>query len=281
MARTEYIMKPRGAKTPQDNTQVNFAVALDLSNEAKGLNEFDKMIGLPVPGIKPHGKPVFYKKIGQYTVWLVDDFAIRNTSVKHEEFSNWAIHVDFPDVVPKGQIWISKSEKETERKFYIDNALTRLKALADGASKGGSYDRSLRAEEKLRKQDDKITKRPGYLSEHAPKEPEPTKVPKDIYVRKLGVYKGYNVWIVNSEKVQDTYKTDWVDGGNDSVYHFIPANELWLSDALDKEELKFVVWHEWVESWLMRHKGWTYDRAHRRASATEYELRKDLGYGRA
>ena len=68
MSRVEYIVRPRGARTPQDNTQVNFAQHLDLSQEAKGLSAFDKMIGLPVQGNKPDGKPVFYKKIGQYTV---------------------------------------------------------------------------------------------------------------------------------------------------------------------------------------------------------------------
>lgn len=280
--RIEYLEVRRSARqpiAPKPNAgPIDFTRQMDVTAEARDLDKFDEMLGLPVRAKEPSTKPLFLCSYGKYTVWLVDDFAIRNTSLKNEEFSNFAIHADFPSVVPKDQIWISKNETEKDRKFYIANALKRLKELELGASTGASYDASLRVEQSLRRADDGITKRPGYLSEHAPTKPEIVPVPKGVYKRKLGTYKGYDVWIVNSEIVQDTYKTDWVDGGNNSVYHFIPPNELWLSDALDKEELKFVVWHEYVESWLMRNKGWTYDRAHRRASATEFELRKDLGY---
>jgi hypothetical protein len=221
----------------------------------------------------------FYKKFGAVSVYIVDDFLIRNTSLAHEEFSNYALHEDFPDMVPKGQVWISKNESARERKFDIDSALDLLKLFGKGEKYGPAYDKMLRDEKAEREKRDKIKKHPGYLSEHALKEPwkKKTHVSRKVYKKKLGKYQGYNVWIVKQEMVQDLYKTDFVDGGNPSVYHWIPQNELWLSDALDKNERYFVLWHEYIERTLMKEKGWTYDRAHERASKTEYNLRKKAG----
>lgn len=278
--RVQYLERPRTASvTPSAQQQVDFSTGLDLENEATQLVAFDREIGLKTDTVpNPAGvHKVFLRQQGPYKVYLVDDFRIRNISKALEEFSNFAIHADFPRLVPQNEIWISQNETPREREFYIASATRRLNLIAKGMNSGKSYDVALNLEKRMREQDDKIFKQPGYLSEHAEKNPQTPIVPANIYVRKLGEYKGYQVWIVDQEKVQDTYKTDWVDGGNNSVYHFIPPTELWLSNALDPEELKFVVWHEWVESWLMRNKGWAYDNAHRRASATEYELRRDFG----
>ena len=117
------------------------------------------------------------------------------------------------------------------------------------------------------------------MSQHSLKDPDKkkTNVPVEIYKKFLGDYKDFKVFIVDQELVQDLYKSDFCDGGNHSVYHWIPKSELWLSDALDKKEMKYVLWHEWIECNLMKDKGWTYDKAHATASKTEWQLRKRDG----
>ncbi len=218
----------------------------------------------------------FLRKIGEYSIYLVNDFAIRNTSLSHEEFTNFAIHDDFPDIIPKNQIWISKKETVREREFYILNCLRRYELLKSGSSSGRAYDLSLRYEKQMRARYDEIPPpRSSSPSQHpvmheTSQHPHP---PNEIYKKYLKDFRGYTVYMVNQELVQDLYKIDFVDGGNPSVYHWIPEGEIWIADALAKTEIRFVLWHEYVECQLMKQKGLTYDQAHELASKQEYGLR--------
>jgi hypothetical protein len=251
-------------RTRVDGTTLKKAyVGLDMSKQVID-KEFDKKY------VK------FFRKIGDYSVYLVDDFAIRNTSLPHEEFTNFAIHDDFPRFIPKDQIWISKKETEREREFYILNCLKRYELLKSGSSSGRAYDQSLKYEKEMRaKYDGLPPPRSSNPSEHPVKHessqhPHP---PKEIYKKYLRDFRGYTVYMVNQELVQDLYKIDFVDGGNPSVYHWIPEGEIWIADALAKSEMKFVLWHEYVECRLMKEKGLDYDHAHELASKQEYGLR--------
>lgn len=43
-----------------------------------------------------------------YTVYSVNGLAVRNIAQPDEEFGNFATREEFPDLIPKGEIWISE-----------------------------------------------------------------------------------------------------------------------------------------------------------------------------
>ena len=66
---------------------------------------------------------------------------------------------------------------------------------------------------------------------------------------------------------------DYVQGGHDYVYKFVPHNEVWLDDDLLPEEWPYVLTHELHERKLMKEKSWAYNKAHASASQLEWRLR--------
>ena len=76
-----------------------------------------------------HFRPKLHKKLVlthcDYTVYAVNGLAVRNAAQPGEEFGNFATRDDFPDLIPKGEIWIS--EKLAERDTGIQQALNDLK----------------------------------------------------------------------------------------------------------------------------------------------------------
>src|SRR5947209_8981597 len=68
------------------------------------------------------------------TVYSVNAFAVRNAAQPDEEFGNFATRDEFPDLVPKGEVWISEKLAPKEGVFFIANALTQRRRQADGAT---------------------------------------------------------------------------------------------------------------------------------------------------
>ena len=44
---------------------------------------------------------------GKYTAYAVDPLAVRDLSQSDEEFGNFAVHGDFPRLIPEEEIWVS------------------------------------------------------------------------------------------------------------------------------------------------------------------------------
>lgn len=84
--------------------------------------------------------------------------------------------------------------------------------------------------------------------------------------------RGLTAWIVDGERVRDTYDIDFIGGGHDKVYEYIPDNEIWIDDATNPSELAFYLAHELFERALMS-EGMEYEDAHERANAFEEEVR--------
>ena len=82
------------------------------------------------------------------------------------------------------------------------------------------------------------------------------------------------VWLVSGRLVRSVYFIDFVQGGHDKVYDFVPAGEVWIDDDLLKAEWPYVILHEINERRLMS-KGMVYGRAHKRSSKKEL---KKLGF---
>lgn len=96
---------------------------------------------------------------------------------------------------------------------------------------------------------------------------------KNIYFVKIGRKKGVDIWIVDGMKIRREIYTDFVYGGNDKRYRFIPENEIWIDNNIDVSELKFTIAHELKERELMAN-GYSYVDAHEIASKLELKLRR-------
>src|SRR5437870_7830856 len=88
-----------------------------------------------------------------YTVYAVNALAVRNFAQPDEEFGNFATTDEFPNLIPRGEIWISEKLAEREGVFFIANALTQLARQAAGATEKAEED-GLEVERLLR---EKIT----------------------------------------------------------------------------------------------------------------------------
>jgi len=85
-----------------------------------------------------------------YAIHTVSSFAVRGLTAPDEEFTNFAIHGDFPDLIPEREIWIDERLFDDEGIFYLANALVRLKVQRDRGSEGRAYAAGLDVERALR-----------------------------------------------------------------------------------------------------------------------------------
>ncbi|MBU4247510.1 MAG: hypothetical protein KKG09_01375 [Verrucomicrobia bacterium] len=95
-----------------------------------------------------------------------------------------------------------------------------------------------------------------------------------IYRLKIGRRKGLNIWIVDGAKVRRELFIDFVLGGNDQRYKFIPVGEIWIDNSISVEELEFTIIHEIFEREKMM-TGMKYDPAHELAAQEELKARID------
>jgi len=205
------------------------------------------------------------------TVYSVNGLAVRNYAQPDEEFGNFATRNEFPDLIPKGEIWISEKLLLQEGVFFIANGLTRYHHKQNGAA-DKAYDEGLKVEQTLREKLNGVAFRDGKPHKH---------VPDKIYLKKYIVLpdpKGpVTVWVVDGNLVRSYYKTDYTEGGHGYVYPWVPRPEIWVENGVDHRELPFIVSHEYLERRLMRDEGIDYDTAHEICSQLEFDLRKGRG----
>ncbi len=100
---------------------------------------------------------------------------------------------------------------------------------------------------------------------------------KSPRIRLLGYVTGLPVYLVDGLLVRNKIDLDFTCGGNGAVYpNYVPRNEIWIDDALNAFDRTATVLHEIVERNLMFDRGWSYDRAHDAASASERVFREEL-----
>ena len=88
-------------------------------------------------------------------------------------------------------------------------------------------------------------------------------------------YKGFDVYTVNGDYVKISYSMEFVEGGNFKVYDFVPENEIWIDNKIDKEDRIPILIHEYVEVIHML-KGMDYDSAHNKANQEEKKYREKI-----
>src|SRR5581483_9914475 len=79
---------------------------------------------------------------GKYKVYQVNGEHFRGISQSANEFTDFAIHKLFPNIIPKNEIWIDDSIKRpNDLLITITQALTRQRLEDNGDSK--SYEKAL------------------------------------------------------------------------------------------------------------------------------------------
>jgi len=211
-------------------------------------------------------KPYLQKLIdvGDFAVWIVDGFYIRNTL--NREFTNFGQHFRFP-FIPKYEFWIDKENLTHEEYFYISHMLTEWFLMAAGVDYDSAISKADAAELRERKKTSLLNK---VLDEKAE---SPKAVVKEVYETQVEKYHDVlDLWIVNGEVVRGLYFIDFTEGGHHFVYKFVPVSEVWIDGDLSQEEMPYVILHELHERYLMS-QGMDYGHAHASSSAIEYACR--------
>jgi hypothetical protein len=84
---------------------------------------------------------------------------------------------------------------------------------------------------------------------------------------------GLKIYKIDGNQVRNTLDVEFIGGGHNLVYPFIPENEIWIETLEGADDQRFILAHELVEIFLMRHLGWPYKKAHNVANKTEDKLR--------
>jgi len=84
------------------------------------------------------------------------------------------------------------------------------------------------------------------------------------------------VYLVNGGYIRDNKDVDFVWGGHNLVYDFIPKNEIWIErHDTDKHDMDAIIEHEIVEYLQMKYKHEGYEDAHSDALKEEKKFRKE------
>jgi hypothetical protein len=94
-----------------------------------------------------------------------------------------------------------------------------------------------------------------------------------IYRASAGMVRGFNVWIVDGGAVRQKIYPEFLYGGNDQRYRFVPSNEIWIDHTIAAEEFSYTLEHELCERTLMAEGRMSYACAHDSALALEQKLR--------
>jgi len=89
-------------------------------------------------------------------------------------------------------------------------------------------------------------------------------------IGKIGKVK---IVLVDGTKIRNNTAVNFVFGGSDMAYSFIPKNQIWIEKSIPKNERKFILIHEFSERDMMKH-GMGYDHAHLIANQIEDFSRK-------
>jgi hypothetical protein len=211
---------------------------------------------------KPYEKLV--GKIGNLKIWIVDGKYVRDRL--NEEFTNCGEHYQF-HFIPKNEMWLDREFGTKDEKYYIDYILTEYELMSKGVPYGEALKQGDIVQKREREKEKEFIKLKGL------KEGRSYKLLDRIHKSLIKEYSNHlKVWIVDGKIVRGMFFIDFVEGGHDKVYSFIPEGEIWIDDDISKKERKFILLHEAHERYLMS-KGENYRSAHYNSSKLEHKYR--------
>lgn len=192
---------------------------------------------------------------GKAAVKLVDGFMIRNTL--HEGFGS--IHRHGTELSSFGNRFYIP-----EREIWVDHIYAKsgeVEYLLDMDEKGDRY----------------LEEHPeGDYRAHLKTFCEKGTAP-DFYRAKVEI-NGLAVAKVDGAIIRKYFDPEFIMGGHEFVYDYVPKGEIWLDAWLDEREFPYILIHEQVERKFMED-GMSYDDAHEYANAAEKALRAKDGVG--
>jgi len=89
----------------------------------------------------------------------------------------------------------------------------------------------------------------------------------------IGNINGITMKLVDGDKVKLQHDIDFVEGGNDKAYDYMPKNEIWIDKNIHSHDWQFICLHEFVEKVIMERDKLSYNEAHKLADEVEKEAR--------
>jgi hypothetical protein len=184
-----------------------------------------------------------------YRVWIVDGYTVRENI--YNAFLYGGNEQRYP-WVPAGEIWIDHAVSCEEFELTLAHELNERHLMAKyGWTYYRAHDSSLRLEVAMRRKYKVICQ--GHEAALPPMPardyegireikdiPDSVKL-QDIYRVPLGKRDDISVWIVDGYQVRATIFPDFGFSGNDRVYRFIPANEIWIDGQISPEETEYSI----------------------------------------
>lgn len=191
-----------------------------------------------------------YKNIGKFKVFIVDGDYIRKNL--NGEFTNFAQHYRFPNMVPVAEFWLDRTYEHDEYDHFIEHMRKEYELMKKGKSYEIAIHVASELEEKARKPD---------------KDDE-------LYIKLLKKIGKLNIWLVNGKLVRDKYDVNFTAGGHDLVYNYIPDHEVWIDNKINVKGRPAVVLHEMYERKKMENRI-PYLSAHQGATIKERKFRRN------
>ena len=193
-------------------------------------------------------------------VWIVDGYKIRQSVYKEFLYGGNDQRYCY---TPPGEIWIDNALSCEEYELTLIHELNERHLMAKfGWTYDRAHDSSLAVELVMRHGWDSIS-RSHESSLHAVAPTDWTNRKeirtKPDSIRLTGIYRipvrivdGISVWIVDGYLVRKNIFPDYGFSGNDLVYHFIPAKEIWIDGQISCEEMEYSIAAEQMERKLMQ-----------------------------
>jgi len=99
---------------------------------------------------------------------------------------------------------------------------------------------------------------------------------QSIYRYYCGEKDGFKVWVVDGTLIRENIFNEFIYGGNDQRYPFVPLNEIWIDNSISAEEFETTLAHEICERNLMMNFGMTYFDAHDSSLMLELGMRREF-----
>lgn len=103
----------------------------------------------------------------------------------------------------------------------------------------------------------------------------PIKKVDGAYGYRVGESEKQSVWIINGARIRNEVYPEFLYGGNDERYLYVPHNEIWIDNSINAEQYSYTLAHELYERHLMKTRGLSYGEAHDSALSLEEVMRRD------
>ena len=98
--------------------------------------------------------------------------------------------------------------------------------------------------------------------------------PPPLFVGRKEIHGPLIICFVDGKIVREYIDSEFVLGGHDLVYQYIPKNEVWIDAKIEPREIPFIVAHEVEERTRMEKEHLSYGIAHEYATVIERALRR-------